>query len=73
MAKTSIETLASQALIEMEIIHEEFITILKEKIRYEKIKESERNRSEKLEEIQENRRLNSLNSRFKKINKWVNR
>ena len=27
----SIETLVSQALIDMEIIHEEFITILKEK------------------------------------------
>ena len=34
----SIETLVSQALIDMEIIHEEFITILKEKDKYEKMK-----------------------------------
>ena len=32
----SIETLISQALIDMEIRHEEFITILKEKYKYEK-------------------------------------
>ena len=32
----SIDTLISQALIDMDIIHEEFITILKEKDRYEK-------------------------------------
>ena len=35
----SIETLISQALIDMEISHEEFITILKEKDKYEKLKE----------------------------------
>ena len=34
----SIETLISQALIDMEINHDEFITILKEKDKYEKIK-----------------------------------
>ena len=34
----SIETLISQALIDMEISHEEFITILKEKDKYEKMK-----------------------------------
>ena len=34
----SIETLVSQALIDMETIPEEFITILKEKDKYEKIK-----------------------------------
>ena len=34
----SIETLVSQALIDMEIRHEEFITILKEKDKYEKMK-----------------------------------
>ena len=32
----SIETLISQALIDMEIRHEEFITMLKEKYKYEK-------------------------------------
>ena len=44
----SIETLVSQALIDMEISHEEFITILKEKDKYEKMKENVRNVSEKL-------------------------
>ena len=34
-----IETI-SQALIDMEIIHEEFITILKEKDKYEKRKDN---------------------------------
>ena len=34
-----IETLISQALIDMEIIHEEFVTILKEKDKYEKMKD----------------------------------
>ena len=59
----SIETLVSKALIDMEISHEEFITILKEKDKYEKMKENVRNVSEKLEEKQENMRLNSVNSR----------
>ena len=36
----SIETLVSQALIDMEISHEEFITILKEKDQYEKMKDN---------------------------------
>ena len=35
----SIETLISQALIDIEISHEEFITILKEKVKYEKLKD----------------------------------
>ena len=48
----------------MEISHEEFITICKEKEKYEKMKENVRNVSEKLEEEQENRRLNSVNSRI---------
>ena len=55
----SIETLVSQALIDMEISHEEFIGIFKEKDKYEKMKENVRNASEK----QENMRLNSVNSR----------
>ena len=59
----SIETLVSQALIHMEISHEEFIAVLKEKDKYEKMKENVRNLSEKLEEKQENMRLNSVNSR----------
>ena len=48
----SIETLVSKALIDMEISHAEFITILKEKDKYEKMKEHVRNLSEKLEEKQ---------------------
>ena len=36
----SIETLASQALIDMEISHEEFITNLEEKDKYEKMKKN---------------------------------
>ena len=53
----SIEALVSQKLIDMEISHEEFLTILKQKDKYEKTKENVRNVSEK----QENMRLNSLN------------
>ena len=36
----SIETLISQALIDMEIIHEEFITILNVKDKYERMKDN---------------------------------
>ena len=35
----SIETLISQALTDMETSHKEFVTILKEKDEYEKMKE----------------------------------
>ena len=60
----SIESLESQALIDMEISHEEFTTILKEKDKYEKMKKNVRNISEKLEkEKTENMQLNSANSR----------
>ena len=45
----SIETLVSQALIDMEISHEEFITILKEKDKYEKMKDNLRSENEKYE------------------------
>ena len=45
----------------MEISNEEFMTILKEKDKYEKMKENLRNVSEKLEEKQENKRLNKVN------------
>ena len=56
----SIEIFVSQALIHMEIIHEKFVTILKDKDKYEKMKENVRNVSEK----EENMRLNSVNSRI---------
>ena len=42
----SIETLISQALNDMEISHEEFITIFKEKDRYEKMKENIRDKND---------------------------
>ena len=44
----SIETLVSRALIDMEISHEEFITILKKKGKCEKMKENVRNVNAKL-------------------------
>ena len=44
----SIETLVSPALIDLEISHEEFDTIMKEKDKYENMKENVRNVSEKL-------------------------
>ena len=59
----SIETLVSQTLINMEIRQEEYITILKEKDKYEKMKENLRYINEKLEEKTENTRLNSVYSR----------
>ena len=53
-----IETLVSQALIDMEISHEEFNTIIREKQKYERIKENVRNVSEHSSaEKQENMRL----------------
>ena len=57
----STETLVSQALIDMEISHEEFVTIMKKKDKYEKIKEDLTNPSEK----PKNTRLNSGNSQQK--------
>ena len=54
----SIEALISQALIDMEISHKEFITILKEKDKYEKIKYNLI--SENGDEKQETRRLSSI-------------
>ena len=44
---SSIETLISQALNDIEISHEEFITILEEKDKYERMKDNLRKVSEK--------------------------
>ena len=66
MAKSklnSIENLIPQALIEMEISHEEIVTILKEKQKCEEMKENVRNVSEKLEEKTEKTRLKGVNLR----------
>ena len=59
----SIETPVSQALIDMEISHEQFTAVFKEKDKYEKMKENVRNVSENFEEKTENMTLNSVNSR----------
>ena len=51
------KNLVSRALIDMEINHEEFNAIIREKQNYERMKENVRNVSEK----QEKTRLNSVN------------
>ena len=56
---SSIEPLISQPLIDMEISHEEFITILKEKDKYEKMKKNLRSKNEKYEIM----RLSSVKSK----------
>ena len=64
LAKTKlniIETLISQALIDMEISHEDFAAIFKEKDKHEKMKENKSNGGEN--ENQDIMRLNSVNSR----------
>ena len=55
----SVETLISQALIDMEISHDEFITILNEKVKYEKIKNDLISKNEKSYKIM---RLSGLKS-----------
>ena len=57
----TIETLVFQALIDMEISHKDFITILKEKDKYEKMKEILRNVIEIFEEKQGNMWVDSAN------------
>ena len=57
------KTLISEALIDMEISHEEFIAIFKEKEKYENMTENVKSSSEKLEKDPENMRLNSVNLR----------
>ena len=57
----SIDTLISQALIDMDIIHEEFIAILKEKDIYEMMKDNLRNKNGELYEIM---RFNSVKSKI---------
>ena len=48
---SSIATVISQELIEMDIRHKEFITMLKEKDKYEKMKKNLRSENEKFYEI----------------------
>ena len=54
-----IENLVSQVLIDMETSHEEFITILKQKDKYEKMKGNLRSENEKYEIM----RLSSVKSK----------
>ena len=55
----STELLISQAFIDMEISHKEFVTILKEKDKYEKMKDNLTSGNEK----QEIMRLSSIKSK----------
>ena len=57
----SFDTLMSQALIDMDISHDEFITILKEKGRYEKMKDNLRDKNGESYEIM---RFNSVKSKI---------
>ena len=57
----SIGTLISQALIDMDISHEEFITILKGKDRYEMMKDNLRNKNGESYEVI---RFNSVKSKI---------
>ena len=56
----NIDALISQALFEMDMSHEEFITILKEKDRYEMMKENLKNKNGESYEIN---RFNSVKSK----------
>ena len=56
----SIETLISQALIDLDISHEEFIRILTEKDKYQKMKEKLRSENEEYK----NMRLSSIKSKI---------
>ena len=57
---SSIETLISRALIDIDISHEEFVTILKEKDKYEKMKENLRSENEEYKIM----RLSSVKSKI---------
>ena len=65
----SIDTLTSEALFDMEISHEEFITILKEKDRYEMMKDNLRNKNGESYEIM---KFNSVKSKIQKNKKQQN-
>ena len=57
----SIDTLISQALIDMDISHEEFITVLKKKDRYDMMKDNLKNKNRESYEIM---RFNSAKSKI---------
>ena len=62
----SIETLISQALIDLDISHEEFIRILNEKDKYEKMKENLRSDNEEYKIM----KLISIKSKAQKIKRY---
>ena len=64
---SNIETLTSKALIDMEISQEEFVTILKEKDKCEKMNENLRIENEK----QKIMRLSSIKSNTLKLKKTL--
>ena len=57
----SIETLISEALINMDTSHEEFVTILKEKDKYKKMKQNLRSQNEEYKIM----KLSSIRSKIK--------
>ena len=57
---SNIETLISQILVDMDISHEGFVTMLKENDKYEKIKDTLRSENEKCEIM----RLSSVKSKI---------
>ena len=59
LAKSKLDSIENLVLIDMEISHEEFNAIIREKQKYERTKENVKN----VNENQENIRLNSANSR----------
>ena len=59
MAKSKLNSIETLALIDMEISHEQFITILREKDKYEKMKDNLRSENEKYEIM----RLSSVKSK----------
>ena len=63
---SSIDTLISQAVIDTDISHEEFITILKEKYRYEMMKDNLKNKNGESYEIM---KFNSVKSKIQKNKK----
>ena len=63
----SIETLISQALIDLDISHEECSIISKEKGKYEKMKENSRSKNEEYKIM----KLYSIKSKIKKKNSEI--
>ena len=59
----SIETLISQALIDLDMSHEEFLRILKEKGKFDKMKENLRSENEEYKIISEQYKIKNLKNK----------